>query len=133
MMPALRTYKRPMAGWWTRNPYYGWYMLREASCVVIVAYALWLLCGVWQLAQGAPAYARWRALLATPLSIGLHAIALGVVSYHAWTWFKVMPKTLPFIRTGGRRVADATIVRAGVAAAVLASAALLAVAWVLTR
>ena len=31
----MKTYTRPMAGWWRRNPYYGWYKLREASSVFI--------------------------------------------------------------------------------------------------
>jgi len=39
----MRTYTRPMAGWWRRNPFYLWYMLREASCVFITLYALILL------------------------------------------------------------------------------------------
>ena len=128
-MPAIRTYKRPMAGWWRKNPFYLWYMLRELSCVFIVGYALWLLCGVLHLAQGPAAYARWRALLDHPLSIVLHAVTLAIVLYHAWTWFKVMPKTLPFVRIGGKRVADARIIGAGVAAAAVLSALLFALVW----
>jgi fumarate reductase subunit C len=132
-MPAIRTHRRPMAGWWRKNPFYLWYMLREASCVFIVGYALWLLCGVLHAVQGRAAYARWRALLDQPLSIALHAVTLAIVLYHAWTWFKVMPKTLPFVRVGGKRVADSTIVGTGVAAAAVLSALLFVVVWGVAR
>jgi fumarate reductase subunit C len=122
-------YVRPMGAWWKRNPFYGWYMLRELSCVFITIYAGVLLVGLARLAQGREAFDAWRASLATPWSIAFHAIALAFVLYHAWTWFKVMPKTLPFIRIRGRRVSDRAIVAGGVTAAVLASATILAAVW----
>jgi fumarate reductase subunit C len=132
-MPAIRTYRRPMTAWWKRNPWYRAYMLREMTSLVIVAYALFLLCGIYHLAHGAEAWARWRAALVSPLSIVLHAGVLAVMVYHAWTWFAVMPKTLPFVRIGGKRVADATIVRSGVAAGIVAFAVLVALAFFLSR
>jgi fumarate reductase subunit C len=114
-------YVRPMRGWWRVNPFYRWYMLREASCFFVTAYALWLLYGLVCLVRGRAAYDGWRAMLASPWSVAFHAVALAVVLYHAWTWFKVMPKTLPFVRIGGRRVPDRAIVQSGVTAAVVAS------------
>jgi len=120
-MPPVKTYVRPMRGWWRRNPFYVWYMIRELSCVFITVYALVLLTGLWRLSQGEAAFDAWRAGLTTPLSITFHALALVLVIYHSWTWFKIMPKTLPFVRLGGRRVADRAIVTAGVAATVVAS------------
>ena len=130
-MATIRTYRRPMTAWWKRNPWYRSYMLRELTSVVIVAYALFLLCGLYHLAHGAEAWGRWQATLSSPLSILLHAFVFVVMVYHAWTWFAVMPKTMPFVRVGGRRVADAAIVRAGVAAGVAAFVVLAALAiWV---
>ena len=128
-MPALKTYTRPMRGWWRKNPFYLWYMLREASCVFVTAYALVLLCGLYRLSQGADAFDGWRAALASPWSIAFHLAALLLVLYHAWTWFKVMPKTMPFIRVGGKRVADNAIIGTGVTAAVILSALLFAFVW----
>ena len=50
--------------------------------------------------------------------------------YHSWTWFKVMPKTLPFLRLGGKRVPDFLIVSSGIAAsAVLSAIVFIAVRW----
>ena len=131
-MPApnlLNRYTRPMDGWWRRNPFYLWYMLREASCVFIIAYALVLLCGLYRLSQGEAAFNGWLAALATPRSIAFHGITAMMVLYHAWTWFKVMPKTLPFIHIGGKRMPDAAIVTSGLAAAVVLSALLFVLVW----
>ena len=123
-MAYLRTYVRPMRGWWRRNPYYGWYMLREVTALFVAAYALVLLVGLARLAQGPAAWDAWRAALATRPALAFHALALAAFVYHAWTWFEVMPKTMPFVSLGGRRLSDRAIVAAGAGAAVVASVAL---------
>lgn len=132
-MAQLKTYARPMSGWWRRNPFYVRYMAREASCVFITIYALILLTGLWRLSQGPAAFDAWRATLTTPTSILFHLAALVLVIYHSWTWFKIMPKTMPFIRIGGKRVADRTIVASGVIAGIVASLVLfIVVRWAVT-
>jgi fumarate reductase subunit C len=118
-----------MAGWWRRNPFYLWYMARELSCLFVTGYAVVLLWGLYRLSQGRAAFEAWRGTLGTPWSLAFHGVALVLVAYHAWTWFKVMPKTLPFVRIGGHRVADRSIVAAGVAAAAVASIALWLLVW----
>ena len=120
-MAQLKTYTRPMAGWWRRNPFYVWYMIREASCVFITIYALILLVGLWRLSQGQAAFDAWRMALTTPVSIVFHLVALILVIYHSWTWFKIMPKTMPFVRIAGKRVADNTIITSGVIVTLIAS------------
>jgi fumarate reductase subunit C len=130
-MAYVRTFVRPMRGWWRRNPYYRWYMLREATALFVAAYALVLLVGLARLAQGRDAYESWRAALTSPLALGFHAVALAAFAYHAWTWFAVMPKTLPFVTIAGRRVPDRTIVASGVIAACAASLALFVVVRIL--
>lgn len=120
-MPTSKTYTPPMSGWWRKNPFYLRYMLREASCLFVTAYALVLLCGLYRLSLGADAFDRWRVSLASEWAIAFHLVALIFMLYHAWTWFKVMPKTMPFIRIGGQRVPDNVIIGAGVTAAVFLS------------
>ena len=120
-MAQLKTYVRPMTGWWRRNPFYIWYMVREASCVFITIYALVLLVGLWRLSQGQAAFDAWRAALTAPTSIVFHFVTLVMVTYHSWTWFKIMPKTMPFVRIAGKRVSDRAIVASGVIATVVAS------------
>ncbi len=125
----MKTYMRPMAGWWRRNPFYLWYTLREWSAFFLTGYALVLLSGLARLVQGEAQYEAWRASLASPAALAFHAVALLLVLYHAWTWFKVMHKTLPFVRVAGRRVPDGAIFAAGIAGSALLSALLLL--WVL--
>lgn len=124
-----RPYQRPMGGWWRRNPFFIRYMAREATALVVAAYALFLLTGLLSLARGEQAYAAWRALLDGPLAIAVNLLGLVVMLYHSWTWFEIMPKTLPPVCIGGKRVGPAAITGAGVCAALVASAALLLLAW----
>ena len=54
-MAEVKTYVRPMGGWWRRNPYFVRYMIREGSSVFLAIYAVILLVGLWRLTQGAAA------------------------------------------------------------------------------
>jgi fumarate reductase subunit C len=123
-MAIRRTYVRPMAGWWRRNPFFLRYMAREATSVFVVAYALILLAGVIRLSQGRDAFDDWREGLASPLSVAFHALLLAVFAYHTWSWFRIMPKTMAPVVIRGRRLAAATITVLGVCAAIAASIAL---------
>ena len=120
-MSARKPYVRPMAGWWRRNPVFMRYMVREASAVFLAIYAVSLLVGVFRLSQGAAAYDAWLAALRNPLAIFFHGIALLAVGYHAYTWWKVMPKTLPMLHVGGRRVPEIALSAVGWAAWLAAS------------
>ena len=51
-MSARRPYVRSMDGWWRRDPFFIRYMIREATAVLVVAYAAVLLLGVVRLAPG---------------------------------------------------------------------------------
>ena len=90
-----RTFVRPMAGWWRKNPDYIRYMIREGSAVFLSVYAVVLLAGLYCLARDEAEYEAWRAALASPVSISFHIAALLLVAYHSDTWFRVMPKTAP--------------------------------------
>lgn len=116
-MNARRPYVRPMAvGWWWRNPFLLRYMLREMSSVLVAVYALVLLAGLVALSRGEAAYQLWLVALSSPWSIALHVAMLAVFVYHTWTWFDIMPKTLPAIWLGGKRLPDAAITYGGLAA-----------------
>ena len=120
--PAVRhPYVRPMAGWWRRDPFFVRYMVREASAVFLALYALGLLWGLGALARGQAAYQAWQAALAHPLTMLFHLVALVLVSYHAYTWWKVSPKTMPTLYVGGKAVPQSAISAAGWAATLAAS------------
>jgi fumarate reductase subunit C len=124
-----RPYRRPMKGWWRRDPFFVRYMWREATALAVMAYAVLLMVGVLRLSQGEAAWNGWLDALRSPWSIALHVALLAAMVFHAYTWFEVMPKTMPAIYSGGRRVPDATIMRAGLVVALLCNLGALAWVW----
>jgi fumarate reductase subunit C len=134
-MSAMRrhTYVRPMDGWWRRDPFFLRYMAREATAVFVVIYAAILLVTVLRLAEGRAAFDAWMATLGSPSGIVLHSMLLAAFAYHTWSWFAIMPKTMPPVSIAGRRVAPGLITAAGVAFSVMMSAALVAIAWSFAR
>ncbi len=127
-MSARKPYVRPMDGWWRRNPFFLRYMVRESSAVLLAIYAVILLTGVFRLSQGEAAYAAWFAALTCPFSILFHWVALLTVCYHAYTWWKVMPKTMPMLVIGGRRISEVALSGIGWAATLAMSVAVYALA-----
>lgn len=129
-MAARNPYVRSMDGWWRRNPYFVRYMIREGSAVFLSAYALVLLWGLWALVRGPAAYDAWLAAMSRPLMVIFHLAALVLVSYHAYTWWKVSPKTMPMLRVGGKEIPQSLISAGGWVAALGATVVVIAlVAW----
>jgi fumarate reductase subunit C len=124
-----RPYVRTMQGWWRRDPFFVRYMVREATAVAVAVYTIVLTVGVVRLAQGEAAWNGWLDALKTPWAMLLHVVLLIAMVVHAKTWFEIMPKTMPMIFVGGRRLAPSTITRTGWVAALAASVALFALAW----
>jgi fumarate reductase subunit C len=117
-----------MNGWWKRDPFFMRYMARELTAFAVAAYAIVLAVGVVRLTEGEAAWNGWLAALKSPGSIVLHAVLLLSMVIHAKSWFEIMPKTMPMIFIGGKRLEAATITRAGWAAVVVASFILFALA-----
>ena len=126
-----RTYVRSMDGWWRRNPFFLHYMAREATAVFVVIYAAILLVTLARLAQGEDSFERWIAMLRSPASIVVHSVLLAAFLYHTWTWFRIMPKTMPPVVVAGRRLGANAITAGGLVASVVASAILIAIVAVL--
>ncbi|MEO8103607.1 MAG: fumarate reductase subunit C [Betaproteobacteria bacterium] len=127
-MSARKPYMRPMAGWWRKNPFFVEYMVHEGTAFFVAIYALILLASVTFLAGGEAAWNRWLAFLTSPLCIAIHVLLLVAFLYHTWTWFAIMPRTLPPILVNGERVKAATITRTGLAVTVVASLIVFAIA-----
>jgi fumarate reductase subunit C len=120
-----------MDGWWRKNPYYIEYMVHEATAVFVAAYAVLLLAGLLCLAGGEAAWNAWLGLLRSPVCEGLSLLILAAFLYHAWTWFCIMPRTLPPIVLGSRRLSAQEITVGGLAVALTTNLLLLAVLeWV---
>lgn len=85
---------RQTALWWARHPAYRRYMLREATAVPLLLYALCLLYGVRELARGEAAFSAWVDWMSSAPLITLQVLALAAALWHAWTWFQLLPKIL---------------------------------------
>jgi len=80
-----------------------------------------LMVGVLRLAQGEAAWLGWLAAHKTPAALALHVVLLLAMVVHTYSWFEIMPKTMPMITPGGQRLAASTIQRTGWTVAVLVS------------
>ena len=124
-MSNRRPYVRSMDGWWKRDAYFTRYMAREVTAVFVAAYAVVLLVGLVRLSQGEAAFNGWLKALKSPLSLVFHLIVLATFVYHTWSWFNIMPKTMPILFVGGKRVRPEPITGTGLAAAVVVCLAVL--------
>lgn len=118
-----------MDGWWKKNPYFIEYMIHEGTAFFVAAYATILLVGLVRLGQGEAAWNGWLEALKSPLSIAVHLLLLLAILYHTYTWFKIMPRTLPPIMVGGKKLAPGAITGGGLLAAIVASLAVLGLVW----
>ena len=118
-MDKRRPYMRSMDSWWKRDPFFIRYIAMEATSILVAVYAAILLVGLLRLSQGEAAYNGWLQALKSGPSIALHVVILLVFLYHLWSWFKVMPKTMPMIFVGGSKLPGETITYTGVTVAVV--------------
>jgi fumarate reductase subunit C len=123
-MSARRPYVRSMDGWWRRNPFFIVYMIREGTAVLVVAYPVVLLLGMVRLAQGEAAYNGWLNALQSPWSLAFHLVLLVSFIYHTWSWFSIMPKTMPMILIRGKKLQPEVITGVGLAVSAVFCAAL---------
>jgi fumarate reductase subunit C len=118
-----------MKGWWKRDPFFVRYMAREATAIFVYLYAIVLLAGLSALANGRAEFESWLAMLRHPLGVTFQIACLLVFAYHTWSWFVIMPKTMPPVVIAGKRLAAGTITGAGVAAALAATLLIVALAF----
>ena len=120
---SSRPYVRSMRKWWMRDPFFIVYMAREITAIFVAAYAIVLLVGLVRLSQGEAAWNGWLEALRSPVSLVFHAVVLSTFVYHTWSWFRIMPKTMPLIFVGEKKLPPAVITGTGLAVAALACAA----------
>ncbi|MEE9167767.1 MAG: fumarate reductase subunit C [Candidatus Neomarinimicrobiota bacterium] len=80
------------------------FMMRELTSVFVAGYCIFLLVMIYTLGRGDGI----MGLLASPVSVVFHALALPFVLYHTITWFNLTPKIL-VLRIGEERVPPALI------------------------
>jgi fumarate reductase subunit C len=107
--------------WWLRKRSYALFVLRETSSVFVALFAGVTLLQLRAVSAGPEAHARFAEWLRTPGVLVLHAVVLGFVLLHAFTWFHLAPKAMA-VRLRGKRVPDAAIVAGNYAGFLVASA-----------
>lgn len=132
-MAARRPYVRPVEGWWKKNPFFVAYMAREATAVFVYLYGLLLVVGLTALANGEASFNAWLAWLRHPLGVLFQLVSLAVFAYHTWSWFRIMPKTMPPVTVAGKRLQASAITASGVGIALFLSLALVVLTLAMTR
>lgn len=111
-MSNRKPYVREMnATWWSKHPFYRFYMLREATVLPLVLFTLFLTFGLGALVKGAEAWSAWLSFMANPIVIAINLVALAGSLFHAATFFSMMPQVMP-IRIKGKPIEKQTIVLA---------------------
>jgi fumarate reductase subunit C len=118
-----------MDGWWKKNPYFVEYMIHESTALFVAAYCLVLLVGVIRLGQGEAAWNGWLEAMKSPLSVLCHLVLLAGAVYHTYSWFKILPITMPPVIVGGKKMAPEALTGTALAVAAGAGLALLALVW----
>jgi fumarate reductase subunit C len=121
LRPHVSTY------WWLEKPAYFAFILREASCVFVAWFVVYLLMLVDAVNQGAPAYQSFLAWSATPWVLGLNIVSFLFLVFHAVTFFDAAPQAM-VVHLGGKRVPGQLI---GIGHYAAWAAASVAVAWIL--
>lgn len=118
-----------MDGWWKKNPYYVEYMIHEGTALFVALYAITLTFGLIRLGQGEVAWNGWLEAMKSPLAIVFHLVLLAAIAYHAFTWFKLFPLTMPPVVLGGKKMEPCTMIGLGWAAAVAATVVSFVIVW----
>lgn len=111
MSNVKSAYRKPYvpkveATWWTKNPFYFRYMLREGTSFLALFVAVELIFGLFMFAlcdlsspeptvESAAPYLWWvQSFVGNPIVILLNLVSLGACLFHAVTWFALMPKAV---------------------------------------
>ena len=110
-MSEVKSYRKPYnppvkkATWWLENPFYVFYMVREATAVLALFAVLEIVLGIFSLAlceysqaatlTGISPYIWYlQDFLGNPVVMGLNVVILVSQLLHAVTWFALMPKAV---------------------------------------
>lgn len=110
-MSEAKNFRKPYnppveATWWTKNPFFFRYIIREATSLLALFVGLELVLGIFMflmcdldaevatVATAAP-YLWWvNSFLGNPIILLLNLVSLAGVLFHAVTWFALMPKAV---------------------------------------
>lgn len=101
--PSKLYHPRMPTVWWFRKWNYFLFLLRETTSIFIAVFLVVYLIRIYNINQGADAYAEFAGQFQSNGWIAFHAVALIFAVYHSLTWFKTAAVILT-PRVGGRVV-----------------------------
>jgi fumarate reductase subunit C len=123
-----RWLRRPISTWWwLERPSYLAFILREASCIFVAWFVVYLLLLVRAVAQGPAGYDAHLTWSGQPSVLLLNVVSLGFLIFHAVTFFDAAPRAL-VVHVGRRRVPGRLVAASHYGAWAVAS---LVIGWVL--
>ncbi len=112
--------------WWLQRRSYFGFILREATCIPVAWFVVYLLLLVRAVTEGPDAYAAFLAWSAEPGILLLNIVSFALLVFHAITFFDAAPQAL-VVHLGGRRVPGRLIAASHYAAWLVASIAVFVV------
>ncbi len=119
--------RRVSTYWWMQRGSYFAFILREVSSLSVAWFVLYLLILVRAVTQGQASYLAFLEWSRQPLILSINIVSLGLVVFHAITWFKLAPQAM-VVHFGGRRVPGSVIAGSNYGAWIVAS---VVVIWLL--
>ena len=89
--------------WWLEKKSYFAFILREASCLFVAWFVVYLLLLVRAVTEGLAIYQGFLAWSAQPWVLALNVVSLAFLVFHAITFFVAAPQAL-VLHVGGKRV-----------------------------
>ena len=94
--------------WWLHKWSYAAFILREASCIPVAWFVVYLLMLVSAVDEGEAAYRAFLAWSATRTILAVNVISFAFIVYHAITFFQAAPQAL-VVHVGRRRVPSSLV------------------------
>lgn len=113
--------------WWLEKPAYFAFILREASCMFVAWFVVYLLVLMAAVLEGEASYQQVLTWSATPWVVALNVVSFLFLILHAVTFFEAAPQAM-VMHVGRTRVPDRLVLLGHYAAWAAASAV---VAWLL--
>ncbi len=121
--------RRVSTYWWLGSWSYFTFVLREASCLFVAWFVVYLLLLVRAVLQGEANYQQFMSWSATPAILWLNVVSFLFLVYHAYSFFDAAPRAM-VVHLGKTRVPASLIAAGHYAAWVVASAVIF---WILLR
>ena len=107
-----RWLRRPVSTyWWLQQRSYFAFILREASCIFVAWFVVYLLMLVRAVSEGEMSYRQFLSWSASPRILLVNLVSFFFIVLHAITFFEAAPRAI-VVHVGGRRVPNGFVLAA---------------------